>query len=297
MWPTAVQAIADTIGASADTEMLNRAHRSLRASFQFLGGKVKWDFMRTEGTTLRVLAPFTVPITASAGQVTAIAGAGHGILIDDLIVGDGFLKGVRASATAAGSISFAAAVTGLAAGAQGITVSAVRDFYDVPSDWKNIYSLRLLNSKVALRYVQRRLWDRTIGDEFNVSNPYWYDLFMVGGKGKIRLIPPPSTTDQLLNRYYRRFFLASASGVASAMDIPEDYEEVPVAWAKWHFLTDKGEGRKEQATTWFQLAQEGIKMMLAEQTTIADEDLMFLPGQFSGYQNDQSTRWIDWEYS
>jgi hypothetical protein len=38
-------------------------------------------------------------------------------------------------------------------------------------------------------------------------------------------------------------------------------------------------------------------MMLAEQATIADEDLAFIPGQFTGYQNDQSTRWIDWEYS
>jgi hypothetical protein len=295
---TAVQSIADTIGASADTEMLNRAHRSLRASFQFLGGKVKWDFMRTEGTTLRVFAPFSVTgVTASAGQVTAAAPNGHGLLIDDVIVGDGFLKGVRVSATAAGSFSFAAAMTGTAAGANVITVTATRDFYDVPSDWKNIYSLRLLNSKIALRYVQRRLWDRTINDEFNASSPYWYDLFMVGGKGKIRLIPPPSSTDQLLNRYYRRFTLQSTSATSTPLDIPEDYEEVPIAWAKWHFLTDKGEGRKEQAQTWFGLAKEGIAMMLAEQATIADEDLAFIPGQFTGYQNDQSTRWIDWEYS
>jgi len=294
-WVTAVQVVADSAGASADTEMTNRAHRSLRAAFQFLGGKARWDFMRTESTTLRIIAPFSVTgVSASAGQASAAAPAGHGILIDDVIVGDGFLKGVRVSATAVSGFSFAAALTGLAAGVNVITATATRDFYDAPSDWRTGYSVRLLNSKVALRYVQRRYWDRIISDEFSVSSPEMYDMFSIGGKGKIRLIPPPAQTDQMLQRYYRRFTLASVSSTATPLDIPEDYEEVPIAWAKWHFLTDKGS--EDQATTWMSLAKEGIATMLAEQTSLSDEDLRFMPGHFGGFVSDNSTRAIPWDY-
>ena len=260
-WVTAVQVVADSAGASADTEMTNRAHRSLRAAFQFLGGKARWDFMRTESTTLRIIAPFSV-------------------------------TGV--SATAVSGFSFAAALTGLAAGVNVITATATRDFYDAPSDWRTGYSVRLLNSKVALRYVQRRYWDRIISDEFSVSSPEMYDMFSIGGKGKIRLIPPPAQTDQMLQRYYRRFTLASVSSTATPLDIPEDYEEVPIAWAKWHFLTDKGS--EDQATTWMSLAKEGIATMLAEQTSLSDEDLRFMPGHFGGFVSDNSTRAIPWDY-
>ena len=66
-----------------------------------------------------------------------------------------------------------------------------------------------------------------------------------------------------------------------ALDIPEDYEAYPIAWAKWHFLTDKREQGGQQATTWLNLAQEGLKTMESDQTVIPDEDLMFLPGHAS----------------
>ena len=89
---------------------------------------------------------------------------------------------------------------------------------------------------------------------------------------------------------------ASASAASAALDIPEDYEYVPIAWAKWHFLTDKGEGRKDQANVWMTLAQDGLKQMLAEQTALPDDDLGFVPGALPMWWDSRSTRWINWDY-
>lgn len=296
-WVSAVQRIADSAGASADSEMTTRAHHSLRAAFQFLGGKYRWDFLRTEMTPAGVVAPFGVTgVSASAGQGSATAPAGHGIEIDDLISGTYFLVGARVSATAAGGFSFATAVNLVtAAGVQVFTATATRDMYAAPSDMRNGYGVKLLSSQRPLKYIGRRAWDRSVTDELAAGTVEGYDFFQLGGKSKIRLLPPPATADVLQQRYYRRFTIASASSITSALDIPEDYEEFPIAWAKWHFLTDKGEGRKEQATVWMSLAQDGIKTMLSEQTSLPDESLGFLPGRFPDQRGDRSTRWIDWD--
>jgi hypothetical protein len=296
-WVTAVGLIADSVGASADAEMQTRAHRSLRAAFQHFNGNYKWDFLRTEAAPVTLVAPFSVTgVSASAGQSSAAAPASHGILVDDLIIASGFVLGTRVSATAASGFGFNVVLTGLAAGVNVITASAQRDLYDLPSDWKSVYSLRLLSGNLALRYAGRRAYDRTISDENTASSPYWYDLFRAGSGSKVRILPPPSAADVLLMRYYRRMSLASASGVTSNLDLPEDYESYPIAWAKWHFLVDKGEGRKEQATIWLSLAQEGLKTMLKDQTSIADADLGFMPGASTlAALGDRSTRAIDWD--
>lgn len=297
-WVTAVQTIADSIGASADTEMTNRAHRSLRAAFQFFGGKHRWDFMRTEAAPQQVQAPFTVTgVSASAGGVSAAVPGGHGFQVDDVLFGNGFLAGMRATSTAASSIGLATAITGLAAGINVITVTGVRDLYALPSDARVLYSVRLLGSQRALKYVGNRLHGRVDTDEYASATPYHYDLFFQGGKGKLKLVRPPASTDVLSIKYYRRFFLASASSMTSALDIHEDYEEYPIAWAKWHFLTDKGEGRKEQAATWFALAQEGLKTMLSEQTNQPDEDLVIVPGHVAGWPSVNDTRFLPFDYS
>lgn len=296
-WVSAVQAVADAAGASADPEMTSRAHLSLRAAFQYFNSRAKWNFLRVEGVPLQVIAPFSVAVTASAGQVSASALAGHGIQPDDIVVGSGFIVGARVTATAASGFSFSVALTGIT-GTQSFTASFARDSYDLPSDYKSGYSVRLLGSQKALRYIGRRLYDRAVTNEFQANTPERYDLFNSYGRGKVRLLPPPNGVDVLLQRYYRRMLLASASGVvATALDIPEDYEAYPIAWAKWHFLTDKREQGGQQATTWLSLATEGLKTMIADQTDIPDEDLMFVPGHAipDPAINDRSTRFIDWD--
>jgi len=297
-WNSAVQIVADSAGVSADSEMTQRAHRSLRAAFQFLGGKQRWDFLRVEAAPISVIAPFSITgISASAGVASAAAPAGHGFLVDDYILGSGLIQGMRVSATAAGGIGLATAISGLAAGVNVITATGVRDFYDLPSDTRGIYTVRLSSSNKPLQYAGRRFYDRTVADEVASSTPSHYDLFSQGAKGKIRLLPPPGGAGVLQIRYYKRFFLASASAMTSALDILEDYEETPIAWAKWHFLTDKGEGRKDQANTWLSLSQEGLKSMVSEQSNLPDEDLVIMPGYVGGWPNVNDTRALDWSYS
>lgn len=300
-WVTAVQQIADSAGASADAEMQARAHASLRASFQWFQGKSKgqgWNFLRTESSPIRIVAPFAVTgVSASSGQVSAAAPAGHGLAVDDFVLGNGWLLGTRITATAASGFGFSAAITATAAGVQVVTASAARDMYDLPADWKEGYSVRLLDSKRTLTYIGRRSYDRFVTDELTTDSVYWYDLFHSGGKGKIRLMKPPGSSDTLFQRYYRRFTLASASGVTSSLDIPEDYESFVIAYAKWHFLTDKGDGRSQQASTWIGLAKDGLDTMISENAVIPDEDLTFIPGHyFADEWAPNSTKMIDWNY-
>lgn len=293
-WATAVQQIADSADASADDEMRNRAHLSLRAAFQFIGGRARWDFLRGEYPVQVVTGPFSVGgVSATAGSAFASSITGHGIAVDDIVSADGFLYGTRVSATAASGFGVTVAPT---AGGSALTATFTRDMYDAPSDMRIEYGVKLLSSQRPLTYVNRRAYDRSVTDEFTAGSPYWYDLFMLGSASKVRLVPPPAGSDLLLQRYYRTFTLATASAASASLDFPQNYEYVPIAWAKWHFLTDKGEGRKDQATVWMSLAQDGLKQMLAEQTAIPDETLGFIPGGLPVFWDSRSTSWINWDY-
>ncbi len=299
---TVCQEIGDSVGASGDTEMTTRAGKSLDAAIQHFNNRANWNFMLTEGAPIQVFAPFSVTgITASGGSASASAPSGHGVKPDDFIAGSGFITGLRVSATAAGTLGFYGAVTGFT-GTAVVSASFTRDLYDLPSDYKAGYTFRLLGGQRALRPVGRRHYDRSVGSEQSSSPPYWYDLFMVGSRGKVRLLPPPVAADVLMPRYYRRMtMVSSALGTADSatLDIPQDFESYVIAFGKWHFLLDKGEGRGEQGKTWFGFAMEGLTTMVKQETKVPDEDLMFIPGQFVGGTNlgDTATRFVDWDYA
>jgi len=280
-WITAVGEIADTIGASAQGAMTDRAHKSLVAAVQYFNGK-KWEFMTTEGTPTQVFGPFNVSVTASSGQVTAAVVTDHGVKVDDLLVGNGFGAGTRVTATGANSISFNFAVA-TASGAQSYDITAQRAFYDLPSDFKTEYSVQLLGSNRTLFPLRRRMRVRSQPQENLASTTDRYDIFSVGQKGKIRLVHDPGGNDVLQLGYYRRIAVGSASGDSTTLDIPHDYELYLLSYAKWHFLVDKSEGRVEQGAVWIALAKEGLQTMIADQTDHPDEGLAFTPGHYWGY--------------
>jgi hypothetical protein len=294
---TAVQQIADSCGASADTEMTTRAGVSLNSAIRHFNSRYKWNWLLTEAVPIQVWAPFGVAgVTASAGAASAAAPTGHGVKVDDFISGTYFQSGTRVSATAASGFGINCYPTGITTTATA-NVTATRDMYDLPSDWKAPYSLKLLSSNTPLRYIQRRSVDRSAASEQAGAGVYGYDLMLVGSKGKVRLLTPPAAADVLQVRYYRCMATASASGATGSLDLPEGYEPYLMAWAKWHFLTDKGEERKSQATTWLSLAENGLTTMLKDQTNIPDEDLGFTPGHMTaGRVSDNSTVNIHWDY-
>jgi hypothetical protein len=293
---SAVQQIADSCGASADTEMTTRAGISLNSAIRHFNSRYKWNWLLTEAAPVSVLAPFGVAgVTASAGAASAAAPAGHGLKVDDFIQGTYFPAGTRVSATAVSGFGFNCYPVGLT-GTASVNVTATRDMYDLPSDWKAPYSLRLLSSNTPLRYVQRRSVDRTAESEQS-GGAYGYDLMLVGAKGKVRLLRTPEASDVLQVRYHRNMATAAATATSTPLDIPDNYETYLMAWAKWHFLTDKGEERKSQATTWLSLAENGLTTMLKDQTNIPDEALGFTPGHAqAGRINDNSTALINWDY-
>lgn len=293
----AIFEIVDTIGASADDDMRNRALRSLAAGIKYLNGRYNWSWLLTEAPPVGVVAPFTFTIAASAGQTSA-TGTGLTYKIDDFLVGSGYAAGTRVTATGSTTaIGFSYAVTGYGAGVTTASVSGVRDFYDLPTDWKQPYTVRMLVNRQTLAPAQRRAYDRVTPDEFVQSQPQWYDLFASFQKNKIRLLPPPPSADTLFLRYYRRMTVPTTTATASVLDIPQDYDFGLMAWAKWHFLNDKGDGRLQQAQTWLSLAQEGIKVMIADQTKQPDEELS-LGGRSPLWTWDLSnTRSVDWTYT
>lgn len=294
----ACQEIADAVGVSGDTEWTDRAFRSLRAGFQYLNRRANWEFLDTESAPISVVAPFSVGgVTASAGSTSALAPASHGLLPDDVVTFPGVLLGTRVSATAAGSFTITTTIgAALGTGNQVVTASATRDAYPLPSDWKAVYGVRLHGSPRTLVPIRRRAWDRAITTEFQTSTPFGYDLFMIGGKGKLRLLPPPSQADVLQYRYYRRMTVPTTSATAEPLDIPDDFEGFLIAWCKWHLINDKGEGRAEQGQTWLTFANEGIRTMIQDQTVVPDEDLGFMPGAYTWPWSSQSTTQIDWTY-
>lgn len=295
----ACQEIADTAAASGDTEATTRAGRSLFAALEHFNNRANWDFALVEGTPITLFGPFTVTgVTAVAGQVSAQAPQNSGIKIDDLITGNGFLAGTRvtATATAAGPKDVFGVNQAITTNI-GTSVTVIRDFYDLPSDWKSVYSIKLYTNQNSLRIARRRTWDRSVFDEYTPGTPLYYDVFGIGGKGKVRLLPPPAATDSMQLRYYRRLTVPTTTATADALDIPQDYEPYLVAWAKWHYLIDKSEARGDQAQTWISFANDGLKMMLADQTRIPDEEVMFVPGHYSFGYNINSTRQRDWDYT
>jgi hypothetical protein len=294
---SAVQQIADSCGASADTEMTTRAGISLNSAIRHFNNRYKWNWLLTEAAPVSVLAPFGVAgVTASASVASAAAPAGHGVKTDDFISGLAWPMGTRASATAVSGFGVNSLATGFATTAT-MPITATRDMYDLPTDWKAPYSLRLLSSNTPLRYIQRRGVDRSIESEQAVNGVYGYDLMMVGSKGKVRLLTPPGGADVLQIRYHRNMATAASTATATTLDIPDNYEPYLMAWAKWHFLTDKGEDRKAQATTWLALAENGLTTMLKDQTNIPDEDLGFTPGHMqAGRTSDNSVVNVKWDY-
>src|SRR6267142_2672717 len=106
--------------------------------------------------------------------------------IVDTVGASGYAVGTRVTALGSTTaIGFNYAVTGYGAGVTTAIASGIRDFYDLPTDWKQPYSVRTLKNFGVLYPAPRRAYDRNVLDEFSpTSIPLWYDLFAGFQKGK-----------------------------------------------------------------------------------------------------------------
>jgi hypothetical protein len=225
--------------------------------------------------------------TASGGtNYVTTPNQSHGILPQDFVQGQMFSSNAAGRVTATATGGGGTGIIGFAnnfnttliasAGAGNITVSANRDMYDLPTDFKQPYDARLLDAQYTIRFVGRRHYDRSVTSEFlPAGTPLYYSDFNFGQLGKFQLLRPPAQTDRLQLRYYRKMDPTSATA-----DIPEQYEPYLMAYAKWHFLLDKADAY-ERANQWLTFAMEGLKQMFKENTRKPDEDLMMYPGHYS----------------
>lgn len=285
----AKQQIADSAGVSADTDMLTRAGRSYEAAIKHWNNMANWRALLTEANGISVVAPFTVSgcaLTSGSSTITTTVASGFtlaGVTGWDMITGSGTVLDMNVSALATAGATSLTATLAASATVTGVTLTFTRDLYDLPSNFKAVYTARLLSQPRGLRYVGRRVYDRTVYDQTSTSTPFLYDLFREGELGKIRLLPPPSAADTLKLRYYRRL-----DQTATPIDVHVDWEPYFVAWAKWHFLTDKKDG-SERANQWLQFANTGVSEMLKMNVTIPDEELSFVPGGYTPYPGGNAT--------
>lgn len=294
----AVDEIADAIGASGDSDSRTRARRSLNAAIGYFNTRAKWDWTLTDANPIRIVAPFSVGgVSAVSGQSSAACPTNHGLQVDDMISFLGVTVGTRVSATATNGFGLTSAIgADLGVGTQVVTASAIRDHYAVPSDFRAPYQLRTLVSQKALVPIRRRLYGRQTTTSLTPSNPIGYDILPIASKGKVRLLPPPNSEDTLHMSYYRLIATATADSDATTLDLPVNAEPFVVAHAKWHSITDKGEGREAQGKTWYAFADDGIKRLLAEQTVQPDEDLAFQPGGEPTWPGPNSTANLNWDF-
>lgn len=295
-WQEGVQEVADSGGASASTEMLNRAHQSLRAGFQFLNSRASWEYLLTHADPTTLVAPINLTgVSATGGVASASFPTDHGLAISDYIVGSGFPRGTLITATGTNNCGFNATLTGIDITGEVVSATATRAQYDAPSDFKKPYHARLLGAQRPLTFVRQRLLGRLSTTINKSGSVYNYTISNIAGapgnrasgSGKLTLIDAPNSADVLDLWYYRRMYIGTASADGNAIDIPEDFEYVPLAFAKWHYLTDKNVGN--QSTTWFSLSERGIELMLRDNVLQPDENLAFLPGAGAGFPSDNST--------
>lgn len=278
-----VDEIADAGGLSTDADGRRRALIALKAAIKYYHGKVKWDWLRTEASPIAVVAPFNVACSGLSGQSSATAASGHGLLVDDWLQGTGIRTGTRISATA--STAFGINTTWTAAIT---TVSANRDCYDLPSDFKSMYSVRM--GERWLQPANRRIYDRSVLSP-EAGTTVGYDMFLAGRIGKVRLLPSPNGTETLQLRYYRRLDIPTSVDATGTVDVPQDYDDYVVAWAKWHFLSDRDDTR-ERGATWLSLAQEGLAIMISDMRNQPDEEVRFVPGAAGGWPGVNDTRFL-----
>jgi hypothetical protein len=282
----AKQQIADAAGVSADTDWLTRAGRSYEAAIKHWNNVANWRALETELNGLAIIAPFAVSgcaLTSGSSTITTTVASGFslaGVAAYDLLTGSGTVHDMQVSATGVTSIT---ATLAASATVTGVSLTFTRDLYDLPADFKALYTARLMSQPRPLKFLGRRIYDRVVYDQMSVASPEFYDLFPVGRLGKLRLIPPPSAADTLKIRYYRRM-----SQTADPIDVHIDWEPYFIAWAKWHMLIDKG-GNSERANTWLQFATDGIGQMNKQNKNVPDEELSFMPATTTLFTNPNTT--------
>ncbi len=180
---------------------------------------------------------------------------------------------------------------------QTIALVAGTDEYSLNSNFRKVYSVRLETNKRPLKYIEQRVWDRSIYDQTSNRTPWGYNIFPRSSNtvAQIRILPPPASAENILVKYYKLMETPSVDG--TALDIVERYQGWIIYQARANILANHGEN-DSRIMYWQGKADRMLAIMLDESQVQPDNDEGFRPG-FTGdrvFPGDVPDAWYGWYY-
>lgn len=171
------------------------------------------------------------------------------------------------------------------------------DEYNLNADFRKVYSVRLETNKRPLKYIEQRVWDRSIYDQTSNRTPWGYNIFPRSSNtvAQIRILPPPASVENILVKYYKLMATPSVDG--TALDIVERYQAWIIYQARANILANHGEN-DSRIMYWQGKADRMLALMLDESQVQPDNDEGFRPG-FTGdrvFPGDVPDAWYGWYY-
>ncbi len=171
------------------------------------------------------------------------------------------------------------------------------DEYNLSADFRKVYSVRLETNKRPLKYIEQRVWDRSIYDQTSNRTPWGYNIFPRSSNtvAQIRILPPPASVENILVKYYKLMATPSVDG--TALDIVERYQAWIIYQARANILANHGEN-DSRIMYWQGKADRMLALMLDESQVQPDNDEGFRPG-FTGdrvFPGDVPDAWYGWYY-
>jgi hypothetical protein len=178
---------------------------------------------------------------------------------------------------------------------QTIALVVGTDEYNLNTDFRKIYSVRLETNKRPLKYIEQRVWDRSIYDQISNRTPWGYNIFPRSSNtvAQIRVLPPPASVENILVKYYKLMATPSVDG--TALDIVERYQAWIIYQARANILANHGEN-DSRIMYWQGKADRMLALMLDESQVQPDNDEGFRPG-FTGdrvFPGDVPDAWYGW---
>jgi len=160
--------------------------------------------------------------------------------------------------------------------------------YNLPSDYRRMYTVRLGTGNRPLAYVDQREWDRYVLNQATPGTPMGYTIIRTTNtQEQIRIFPIPSQADTLVFLYHRLITTPSVGG--TAVDIPERYQTYVIYQARANLIFSHP--NEQGGEIWQARADRYLKKMQHEDQD-ADRPAAFRPGDASPLPADHPSLWL-----
>jgi hypothetical protein len=161
--------------------------------------------------------------------------------------------------------------------------------YNLPANYRRMYTARLETGQRPLTYVDQREWDRYVLNQTAAGSPTAYTILRTSNtQEQIRIFPIPQQDDNLIFLYHRLIVTPSAGG--TALDIPERYQTY-VIYASRANLIASGHPNETDRDYWQGRADRYFRKLKHEDQD-ADRPAAFRPGDSSPLPADHPSLWL-----